>query len=727
MQPSLFTEPAGSPQALTLNRDLNDAQAQAVECLAGPLLVIAGAGSGKTRTLVYRVARLIASGVAPEAILLLTFTRRAAQEMIERAATLLDASCHRITGGTFHAVASLLLRRYGFCLGFGPNFTILDRADAEDLVNVLKSSLNLGGSGRQFPSKRAVLDLFSRAVNRNEALPALVEADAPHLLEHLDALLELQRHYRSFKQEHGLMDFDDLLVHWKTILETEPWVRAEIGTRFSHIMVDEYQDTNRTQAAIVRLMAHGHDNVMVVGDDSQSIYSFRGADFRNILEFPQIFAGTRIIKLEENYRSSQPILAFANAVIAEAREKYTKALYTKKADGTPPCLYAAWDEGDQSRFVVSRIRQRLEAGVSLREIAVLFRSGYHSFNLELELGGAGIPFEKRGGLKLTEGAHIKDLVVHLRLVTNERDFLSWNRALLLLDKVGPRTAQAIVGRMRAAESPLAALTSYEASPAVRPGLTRLAELVADLAAPGRSPSDQFQRLFDYYRPLFERIFHDDFPKRRRDLDQLGILIAGYTSLQAFLDDLALDPIEAGGRSTGAGDRLVLSTVHSAKGLEWDTVFVINLVEGGFPSGQALAEEDLEEERRLFYVAVTRAREQLVLCYPRTMMTADRQLRPAALSPFLRRLPGHLLATAGPGSGSGRAAAAVSSLSARPGQAKRAAGLPPLAPGMTVQHALFGQGQVVATSGPRTVEVFFSRYGKKTLHLDYAPLTLVSPG
>lgn len=725
MQQSLFPDqkkvPSTEAGASRVNRrELNEAQFVAATTVEGPVLVIAGAGSGKTRTLVYRMAHLLEVGIAPENILLLTFTRKAAQEMLTRAAHLVDHSCQRVVGGTFHAVANLLLRRYGRHLGYGANFTILDRADAEGIVNLLKSSLNLGGAGKRFPSKKVVVDAISRAVNKSLPLEEVVEEQYQHLLEFTEDILLIREHYQRFKLEHGLMDYDDLLVNWKRILEI-PEIREQLSHRFTYIMVDEYQDTNRMQAEIVRLLAHTHDNVMVVGDDSQSIYSFRGADFRNIMDFPKLFPGTRIIRLEENYRSSQAILAVTNAVIDKATEKYTKTLYSRIEDGRKPALYAARDESEQARFVADKIRELYQEDFPLHEMAVLFRSGFHSYKLELELVNRQLSFEKRGGQKLTESAHIKDVLSYLRVIANPRDHLSWNRILLLLEKVGPKTARSLLEEIKAAEEPIPFLIDYPAGKSWRPGLLALAEMLHGLTEPGLSPAGQLDRVLAYYQPVFERIYHDDYPKRSRDLEQLRAILAGYGDLQAFIDDTALDPPESalGSSDVEPGDRLILSTVHSAKGLEWDAVFIIHLADGKFPSAQAISAEEREEERRLLYVAATRARKQLYFVYPREVMTPDRLMSRGTISPFLAELPPELITDAGrptptPAGSFGR----------RPGAGTPALDQAALEPGVAVRHPFFGEGKVEAVSGPRTVDVFFPRHGSKKLHLDYAKLELL---
>jgi len=743
MQQPLFpgTSPAenhsdGSNQK-TISRDaLNKPQYEAVTHLSGPLLVVAGAGSGKTRTLVYRVAWLLEQGIQPTNILLLTFTRRASQEMLWRASLLLDESCQDVTGGTFHAVANLLLRRYGYHLGYAPNFTIIDRSDAEGIINILKSSLSLAGAGKRFPTKRVIINIISKAINRSMELDSLLLDEYSHLEEFLNDIIVLKDHYQKFKFEHGLMDYDDLLVNLKTLLQDYKSVRQEVSKRFQYIMVDEYQDTNAIQADIVRLMACTHDNVMAVGDDSQSIYSFRGADFRNIMDFPRIFPNARVIKLEENYRSTQPILSMTNAIIEQADEKYTKTLFTRVDGGRKPELYNAANAGEEAGFIVRKIKELQKEGLALKDIAVLFRSGFHSYKLEIELAASSIPFEKRGGLKLTESAHIKDILSYFRVLVNEKDFLSWNRILLLIEKIGPKTAQKILDSLRLSDEPLTALSEYPAAPGWKERLAELTTLLKALQEPGLTPAEQFELVDEYYRPIFERVYYDDYPKRSRDIEQLKIILGGYDSLASFVDDTALDPPETT-LVSDATDKLVLSTVHSAKGLEWNTVFVISLAEGKFPVSQVLPGEQWEEERRLLYVAATRAKKNLYMTYPREVMSVDRQFSRARLTPFLSEISNSLYQTSGRLSPETR-------IGERPdsgfrGMPRRSRTMTPAAvhrrsshvqdaallqEGQVVNHPFFGRGRVDKIVGERTVEVAFDRHGKKTLHLDYAKLEMV---
>ncbi len=728
MDTQSFIEPGQSLHQGVNLRDLNPSQYEAVTATDGPVLVIAGAGSGKTRTLVYRVAHLLEQGVAPDSILLLTFTRKASQEMLWRAGHLLNESCNRVVGGTFHGIANMLLRRYGSQIGFGSSFTIIDRADAEGIINLLKSSLGLGQGDRRFPSKRVIVNMISGSINKSIDLEDLVYEQYAHLSDHIEDILRLQKHYQSFKYDHGLMDYDDLLVNWKRLLAESKEVRETISRRFSHIMVDEYQDTNHIQAEIVRLAACTHDNVMVVGDDSQSIYSFRGADFYNIMRFPKEFPGAKIVKLEENYRSSQPILSLTNDIINNASEKYTKTLFTRIEGDRKPRIYAGRDERDEAAFVVREIRRLREEGLPIDEIAVLFRSGFHSYKLELELNTVGYDFEKRGGLKLTESAHMKDVLAFLRLMVNPQDNLSWNRILLQLDKVGPKTAQKITGAVANAENPFVALRGYPAGGAWKKGLAQLCQLFDDLLASDQPPSGLYEIVMAYYQPVFERLYADDYPKRQKDLDQLKGIMAGYAELQAFIDDTALDPPDTGDQTEHASEKLVLSTIHSSKGLEFDAVFVIGLADGRFPHGSAGLGEQWEEERRLLYVAATRARKYLYLTYPRELMTPDRQFRRVGMSPFLTELNPSLYERVETGSAGGFSlpGSEFSGPVATPSRPKKTKkiGISDFSVGCKVRHPFFGDGTVKKLAGPRSLDVLFDRHGLKTLHLDYAKLTIL---
>src|SRR2546422_418814 len=551
--------------------ELNRTQHEAATTLEGPVLVIAGAGSGKTRTLVYRVARLVESGVNPGQILLLTFTRRAAEEMLRRAGALGGASCERVAGGTFHSFANVVLRRAARHVGL---------------------------------------------------------------------------EYARYKREKNLVDYDDLLVLLRDLLRDQPEVAAQLSRTYRFIMVDEYQDTNPLQAEIVRGLAASHPNVMAVGDDSQSIYSFRGATFRNIMDFPKAFPDTRIVKLEENYRSTQPILDLANAIIDRAAEKHTKVLRTRRAEGPPPLLVQCSDEQAQSRFVCQRILELREEGVPLDEMAVLFRSSFHSFDLELELQRADVPFVKRGGFKFIETAHVKDVLAHLRVVANPRDAVSWHRVLLLLEHVGPRTAEDMFSHLAAAADVSGAaerLAAYPRRGAYTKELGHLATLLRELAPDTLPPGEKVAKVVGFYAPMLRHLHPEDFPKREKDLEHFVAIAGRYRSLASLLADMALEPPTDSVGDVLAADveegLLTLSTIHSAKGLEWNTVFVIWLVDGRFPSYQNLHDGDeIEEERRLLYVAVTRAKEHLYLSYPIDIYDRSSGMVLGQPSRFLADLP-----------------------------------------------------------------------------------------
>jgi len=724
----LSPSPATSSAIINL-QELNEPQYAAVTTTEGPVLVIAGAGSGKTRTLVYRVAHLVEKGVPPEAILLLTFTRKASQEMLWRAGRLLNENCNRVVGGTFHGVANMLLRRYGSHIGFGSSFTIIDRSDSEGIVNLLKSSLGLGKKDKRFPSKRAVINMISGSVNRSIDLEGLVEEQYAHLSEHLEDILTLQKHYQEFKFDHGLMDYDDLLVNWKRLLEESPEVQLAISERFSHIMVDEYQDTNLIQADIIRLAAHTHKNVMVVGDDSQSIYSFRGADFYNIMRFPKVFSDTRIIKLEENYRSTQPILSLTNDIIRNAAEKYTKTLFTSIEGDLRPMIFAGRDEREEAAFIVRTINKLLAKGVELQDIAVLFRSSFHSYKLELALGSENLEYEKRGGQKLTESAHMKDMIAFLRVLVNPQDTLSWNRILLQLEKVGPATAHKISSTIAKAADALQALKDYPAGKTWKDSFAKLVQLFVDLHNGSLSPAALFEISLTYYQPIFERLYSDDFPKRQKDLDQLKSIMGSYEDLQSFIDDTTLDPPEESGKGSQGTERLILSTIHSSKGLEFEAVFVIGVADGRFPHASATFGEQWEEERRLLYVAATRAKRYLYLTYPRQMMTVDRQFRRVGMSPFLSELSGGLFERV-----TERSSADSDYMSFQsnalpsPGRSKKTKQkkmeMTDFSVGCKVKHPFFGNGTVTKLSKARSLDIHFDRHGLKTLHLDYAKLTVL---
>jgi len=629
------------PPRIDYQKELNPAQYEAVTAPEGPVLVIAGAGSGKTRTLVYRLAYLVERGADPRSILLLTFTRKASGEMLNRAAHLIQMPLTQVMGGTFHSICYQWLRQFGDRLGYGEGFTVMDRGDQGDLLHMLKDRLGFKQLPTPFPRKETVAEIFSATVNKDLSLERILARDYPQFLEHRERLAQMSMAYQEEKRRHQLLDYDDLLLEGRRLLQEHEPVRHRLSERFQHVMVDEYQDTNRLQAELVRLLAYTHHNVMAVGDDSQSIYSFRGANFRNIMDFPRLFPGARIIKLEENYRSTQPILDLANGIIAPAREKYTKCLFTRRQDGKRPRLICTGSENEQSRAVVAQVQALQKEGISLKNIAVLFRAGYHSFDLEIELTRAGVPFVKFGGFKFMESAHIKDLLSFLRVVANPRDGLSWNRALLMAPGVGRQSANKFTAQIKdnfTLDQALALLKQQR-----QQGLKDLAGLLARLASPTKNLVERLNLALEFYDPIV-RSRYDDFPRRLKDLEHLLTITARYRELRSFLNDLTLEPPSSvADISRPDHQYLTLSTVHSAKGLEWDAVFIIWAAEGRFPSiySEERAEE-MEEERRLMYVAATRARTHLTIIFPH--IGYNRYLGTTINSPsrFISHLPPSLL-------------------------------------------------------------------------------------
>ncbi|HEV8203113.1 MAG TPA: UvrD-helicase domain-containing protein, partial [Pyrinomonadaceae bacterium] len=605
-------------------KELNEAQFKAVMTTEGPLLIVAGAGTGKTRTLVYRVARLVEIGARPESVLLLTFTRRAATSMLSRAASLADARCQRVSGGTFHSLGHSVLRKYSEAAGVQRNFTVLDQSDTEDLIDLLRRQVLT--RDRHFPRKRTIGAIFSMMVNKVIPMKQVLNQSYPQFVEAHTDLEKLFKSFEEFKRARHMLTYDDLLVRLREALEGSSQLREQLSDQYRYIMVDEYQDTNKLQAQIVKLMTAAHDNVAVVGDEFQSIYAFRGASHRNMLEFPKLFPKAQIIKLEENFRSTQPILDVANALIADVKEGYAKRLYSHIEGGELPVVVSARDENEQSRFVAQRIEELVEQGKPLSEIAILFRSSSHSFDLEIELGKHGIPFRKFGGIRFAESAHIKDALAFLRVVVKPSDTLSWFRALKLIDHIGDATVYQILEHLgvdrkefrssRTKEALFKKLHRFPARASYKADLGRLARVLATLVN-SKSPGDQLSTVIRFYRPLLKAKY-DDSPRRSRDLDHLHSIAKRYKSAAKLLDDVALDPSGAteGNTNRRGGGFVTLSTVHSAKGLEWDSLFVIWMTDGWFPSSRFQEEfEDLEEERRLLYVATTRARQDLHFVYP----------------------------------------------------------------------------------------------------------------
>jgi len=625
------------PAAAAYLEGLNPEQRRAVEHGAGgvgpcpPLLVIAGAGSGKTNTLAHRVAHLIVEGADPRRILLMTFSRRAASEMTKR----VERIARKVMGdksgimtdalawaGTFHGIGARLLREHAEQIGLDPAFTIHDREDSADLMNLIRHDKGYSKTKNRFPTKGTCLAIYSRCVNAETAIEQVLGASFPWCAGWAAELKQLFAAYVEAKQEQNVLDYDDLLLYWAQTM-SDPALASEIGDRFDHVMVDEYQDTNRLQSSILLALKPGGHGLTVVGDDAQSIYSFRAATVRNILDFPGQFSPRAdIITLDRNYRSTQAILAAANGVIDLAKERFTKNLWTDRTSGAKPQLVTVRDEADQAGCIVERVLENRESGTLLKQQAVLFRTSSHSGALEIELTRRNIPFVKFGGLKFLDAAHIKDMLALLRFAENPRDRVAGFRLMHLIPGVGPTSAQRVLDQMADAADPIAALARAPAPP--RAG-EEWAAFVATVADIGRASwPAELERARLWYEPHLDRI-HEDAETRRADLIQLQQIAGGYPSRERFLTELTLDPPDATSDQAGIPlldeDYLILSTIHSAKGQEWKSVFVLNVVDGCMPSDLgAGTSAELEEERRLLYVAMTRAKDDLQLLVPQRFFT-----------------------------------------------------------------------------------------------------------
>ena len=638
---------------------LNPAQRRAVEygiatgdLAHGPLLVIAGAGSGKTLTLAARVARLVLAGADPARILMLTFSRRAAVEMERRVGRVLNEALGLAPSrgaprlawcGTFHAIGARLLRAHAATLGLDPSFTVDDRSESEDLIHVLRQRLGLAASRRRFPQKATCMAIYSRVVNAQASLAEVLRDTFPWCSDAHDELKRLFAAYVAEKEAQRVLDFDDLLVWWAAAL-AEPTLRTAMAARFDHVLVDEYQDTNRLQAAILLGLKPDGRGLTVVGDDAQSIYSFRAAEVRNILDFAGCFAPpAEVVTLERNYRSTVPLLAASNAVIALAAERHAKDLWSDRPAVEPPAIVWVAGESEQAAWVADRTLALRETGIALKGQAVLFRASQHSAALELELARRNIPFVKYGGLKFLEAAHVKDVLAVLRFAANPRGERAAWRALQLVPGVGAATAGRLIAQMAAAADPAAALGAFVPSAPAAPAWAEFAALFAALRSPSAPWPEDIAAVERWYRPQLERL-HDDAAPRAADIAHLVRLAAGYVSRDRFLTELALDPPAASSDESGPGsldeDYLILSTIHSAKGQEWSVVSVLNVVDGCIPSDMATGHAaEIEEERRLLYVAMTRARHHLHLLVPQrfyvTQQSAhgDRHVY-AAISRFL---------------------------------------------------------------------------------------------
>jgi DNA helicase-2/ATP-dependent DNA helicase PcrA len=705
---------------------LNPAQLEAVMTLEGPILVIAGAGSGKTRTLVYRVARLVETNVAPESILLLTFTRKAAQEMLERAASLADARCRFVSGGTFHSLANRVLRSHADLLGFSNAFTILDRPDMEEVIRSLIPELGIPKGLPRFPKRGTLANILSKAANLQKPIDAFMTEEYVQFLEFLPQIELLERFYRDYKHTHQMMDYDDLILYFRRLLAEREDVRKGLSQQYRYVMVDEYQDTNRIQADIVKWLAHEHRNIMVVGDDSQAIYSFRGASYRNMFDFPVQFPEAKLIKLEENYRSVQPILTLTNSLMDHASEKYTKCLFTERKGGEKPRIVDTRSEPEQALFVCRYIKDQVQKGKPITDFAVLFRAGYHSFELEAELTRQGVRYVKYGGFKFLESAHIKDFLAHLRVMVNRDEAVSWVRILRLIKNVGPGKSNAIIQWMKSRKIPAERVGEWPGARKGDGGLKKLTQLIAHLVSNNGKPEKAVEQVMAYYVPILKERF-DDYPRRQKELEQLIPMASRYKKLRSFLDDLVLEP-PTSAADFNAGEKaetLTLSTVHSAKGLEWPVVFIIWVTAGRFPPARAYKDPlSLEEERRLLYVAATRAKDQLIMCYPGQESVPVWQLSEIGyqngLSPFIRDLPDHVASRESVGTRK----ISFSRQSTEKGSFDNHLDRQELAgfsQGDRVRHPAFGPGVVSKFVSKDKVEVLFRNAGRKLLHLEYTTL------
>jgi DNA helicase II / ATP-dependent DNA helicase PcrA len=630
------------PTATAYLDNLNPEQRCAVEHGAGvgacpPLLVIAGAGSGKTNTLAHRVAHLIVSGADPRRILLMTFSRRAASEMTRR----VERIARKVMGdgagvmtdaltwsGTFHGIGARLLREYSSQIGLDPQFTIHDREDSADLMNLIRHEKGLSKTESRFPTKGTCLAIYSRCVNAETEIEQVLGTSFPWCSGWAAELKELFGAYVEAKQKQNVLDYDDLLLYWAQTM-SDPALADDIGGRFDHVLVDEYQDTNRLQSSILLALKPGGHGLTVVGDDAQSIYSFRAATVRNILDFPDQFSPpATIITLDRNYRSTQTILAAANGVIGLAKERFTKNLWTDRVSGTKPQLVTVRDETDQARCIVERILENRESGTLLKQQAVLFRTSSHSGSLEVELVRRNIPFVKFGGLKFLDSAHIKDMLALLRFVENPRDRVAGFRLMHLIPGIGPASAQRLLDHMAEAADPIAALYTLPSPPRAGDDWTAFVRAIGDLRY-SEWPVD-LERARLWYEPHLERL-HEDAETRRADLIQLEQIATGYPSRERFLTELTLDPPDATSDQAGVPlldeDYLILSTIHSAKGQEWKSVHVLSVVDGCMPSDLGTGTTaEIEEERRLLYVAMTRAKDDLHLMVPQRFFTHGQNSR-----------------------------------------------------------------------------------------------------
>ncbi len=622
---------------------LNKAQYEAVTCDAQSALVIAGAGSGKTRTIVYRMAWLAEHDVPPESILLLTFTRKAANEMLGRASNLLTHSLSGVSGGTFHSFAYGILRRYSPKWLNGGKFTLMDSPDVLQAIRDCKEKLKLGKKDPSFPRSQMIASLFSKTRNKELSIAEILRRDSFHLLPHADALTELFKEFSSYKREKALLDYDDLLFELEDLLSSDGYASHNIHEQYNHILVDEYQDTNLVQARLIRLLAGSPNSgqfsaqVMAVGDEAQSIYGFRGANVHNILNFPKVFPNTQIIRLEENYRSTQPILDVANDILSHAHESFHKKLFSAHKGGEPVRILTPISDSSEAQLIVKRIEDLLTNNLP-HEIAVLFRSGFHSYPLEAALKRAKIPFRKYGGLRFIEASHIKDVLSYARLAINPLDLPAFSRLAAMSKGVGPKTCLKLHNLLVEGDA-----EKIKKAFARFPDLSADMRVIESLRDGNLSPSVFFDQLLNHFRPRLEILYPDDWPNRLQGLEEILQLAQGYSALDLFVADLALESPEDED-SKNKEKCITLSTIHSAKGLEWNAVIILDMVEDRFPSRHSQNNiEDYEEERRLFYVACTRARKNLDIYAPATIFNrAEQGQAIVAQSPFIREISPSLL-------------------------------------------------------------------------------------
>ena len=608
------------PAQIDYAAQLNPQQLAAVQAAPGPVLVIAGAGSGKTRTLTYRVAWLIEHGVPPDRILLMTFTNKAAREMLQRVETLLGGDIAGLWGGTFHHVGNRALRRHAHLLGYRNDFTILDREDAGDLVSACIADAKIDTTKERFPKGDLLVDVFSMAVNTGRTIGEVLAEQYPYFEQFKETIASLQQRYHERKMTTNAMDYDDLLLNWLRLLREHPEVRDLYQQRFQHVLVDEYQDTNTIQAELIDRLAAGHRNIMVVGDDSQSIYSWRGANFRNIISFPDRYPGAQVYKIETNYRSVPQILRVANEVIRANTQQFPKALQAVRRSGARPWLVVAGVDTQQAQYVGQRILELRDEGYRLNDIAVLYRSHFHCMEVQMELKRRNIPFLVTSGLRFFEQAHIKDVAAYLRFAINTGDELAFKRMTQLMPGIGGKTAVKLWTQLLGGK-PLGALTAgvpQKAKPAWEQAVATLAELGEESVR--NRPSEMIRRVIECGYDDYLKEHYTNYAARLDDLVQLQLYAQRFQSTEQFLSDLSLmtnlEVEDETAPEQEDGEYLRLSTVHQAKGQEWGAVFAISLADGLFPSGKALDNiEGEEEERRLFYVAITRAKDELYLSYP----------------------------------------------------------------------------------------------------------------